>query len=408
MKKVVITGAARTAVGSYLGSIKTVPAEQLATIAIKGALERSKVDPLEVDSVILGQVKQTMEANNMGRWSALEAGCMNAHGMTINRICGSGFQAIVSGWHEIRDDISDIVVAGGAESLSQAPYYLPLNYRYEGLGMNKKSLLCANEQAHMNAAPADMYPQVWMGVTAENVAKKYNISREDADRFAYETQMKNKAAEDRGRFAREIVPVEIKSRKGTVIFDKDEFAKPDTTMENLAKLKPAFQKDGIVTAAGSTGFNDGGAALVMMSEENAEARGLEPMAYISNYAIGVCDPMYMGLGPAFGIPKLLKKVGWDYTDIDLFEINEAFAAQVLGCLAEMDVYPWPEGPRSHYMYPKLNPNGSGLSMGHPLGMTGARITMTAVYEMMEKDYKKAIVSACIGGGMGLTILLERP
>lgn len=408
MKKVVITSAARTAVGAFMGSIKTVPVEDLATVATKAAIERSKLDPLEIDSVIMGHVEGSMDVNNMGRITALKAGCMNAHGMQVARICGSGFQAIVSGWHEILTGASDIVVAGGAESLSRAPYYLPLSARYEGFGSNGKKLLCSNEQAHMNAAPKEMYPQVWMAITAENVAEQCKISREDSDRFAYETQMKNKAAVESGRFDREIVPVEIKSRKSTIIFDKDEFAKPDTTIEGLAKLKPAFKKDGIVTAGTATGLNDGGAALVLMSEENAEKRGLEPMAYIVDYAIGVCDPMVMGLGPAYGIPKLLKKVGLEMTDIDLYEINEAFAAQVLGCLRLMDVYPWQGDEKSQIMYPKLNPNGSGLAMGHPLGMTGARITMTACYEMIEKNYKKAIVTACIGGGMGLTILLERP
>lgn len=408
MKKVVITSAARTAVGSFMGSLKTVPVEQLATIATREAINRSNLDPKDVDSVVMGHVEGSMEVNNLGRYTALLAGCQNAHGMQVSRICGSGFQAIVSGWHEILTGASDIVVAGGAESLSRAPYYLPLSVRYEGFGSNAKKLLCSNEQAHMNAAPKELYPQVWMAITAENVAEKYNISREDSDRFAYEAQMKYKAAMERGRFDREIVPVEVTVKKKSFIFDKDEFPKPDTTLQGLAKLKPAFKKDGVVTAGSATGLNDGAAALVLMSEENAKARGLEPMAYITDYAVGVCDPMYMGLGPAYGIPKLLKKVGLKMEDIDLFEINEAFACQVLGCLRLMDVYPWQGDAKSEIMYPKLNPNGSGLAIGHPLGMTGARITMTACYEMIEKDYKKAIVTACIGGGMGLAILLERP
>lgn len=408
MKKVVITSAARTAIGSYYGSLKTVPAEILCNTAMKGAIERSKLDPMEVNSVIMGQVESSMECNNMARWCAIDIGCLNAHGMTINRICGSSYQAIVSGWSEIQTGHSDIVIAGGAESLSRAPYYFPLDYRHAGFGTNKKFLLDSNEQAHQCSGPPSLGNPEWMGVTADRVAERYNISREDSDHFAYEAQMKNKAANEASKFVKEIVPVEIKIRKGTVIFDKDEFGKPETTMEGLAKLKPAFTANGVVTAGTATGFNDGAAAIVMMSEETALKKGLEPMAYMTDYVIGVCDPLVMGLAPGYAIPMLLQKTGLDYMDIDLFEINEAFAAQVLGCLKLMDVYPWPEGPRSGYMYPRLNPLGNGLAMGHPLGATGARITTTALYQMVENNYKRCIVSACIGGGMAVTILLERP
>ncbi|MEG6523724.1 thiolase family protein [Desulfotomaculum sp. 1211_IL3151] len=404
MKKVVITSAARTPVGAFLGGLKTVPVEDLAAIAVKEAVRRSNLDPKAVESVIMGHVEGSMDVTNLGRHAALLAGCENAHGMQVNRICGSGFQSIVSGWHEILTGVSEIVVAGGAESLSRAPYYLPLNVRYEGFKNNSQKLKCANEMSHMNAAPSQMYPQVWMGVTAENIVERYEISREDQDLFAYESQMKNKAAVERGRFEREIVPVEIKSRKGSTYISKDEHAKPDTTLESLAKLKPAFKKDGTVTAGNATGLNDGAAALVLMSEEKAKSLGLEPMAYIVDYAIGVCDPMVMGLGPAYGIPKLLNKVGLKMTDIDLYEINEAFAGQVLGCLRMMDVYM----NESEVMYPKLNVNGSGLAMGHPLGMTGSRIAMTLAYEMMERQVRYGVCTACIGGGMGLAILLERP
>lgn len=408
MTKVVLTSAARTPVGSFYGSLKTVPAEKLCSIAMKAAVERSNIDPLEVDSCIMGQVESSMECNNMGRWCALDIGCLNAHGMTVNRICGSSFQAIASAWSEIVTGVSDIVIAGGAESLSRAPYYLPLDYRFSGLGSNRKYLLDSNEQAHMCSGPPVLGPPEWMGVTADRVAERYNISREDADRFAYEAQMKNKAANEAGKFVKEIVPVEIKTKKSTTIVDKDEFGKPNTTIEGLAKLRPSFTKNGPTTAGTATGFNDGGAAVVMMSEDTALKKGIEPMAYMTNYVIGVCDPLVMGLAPGYGIPKLLAKNGLDYTDIDLYEVNEAFAAQVLGCLRIMDVYPWPAGPRSDYVYPKLNPLGNGLSMGHPLGATGARITTTALYEMVENNYKKCVVSACIGGGMAVTILLERP
>lgn len=404
MKKIVITSGARTPIGDFLGGLKTIPVEHLAAIATKEAVKRSNLKPEEIDSVVMGHVESSAEAFNLGRHAALLAGCENAHGFTVNRICGSGFQSIVSGWHEILTGVSDIVVAGGAESLSRAPYYLPLNYRYEGIKNGNKKLLCANEQGHMNGAPKELYPQVWMGQTAENIVDRYHISREDADLFAFRSQMKCKAAVERGRFDREIVPVEVKSKKGSTFVEKDEAPRPNTTLEGLAKLKPAFKKDGVVTAGNCTGLNDGGAALVLMSEANAKARGLKPMAYIVDYVVAVCDPMVMGLAPAYGIPKLLKKVGLKMEDIDLFEINEAFAAQVLGCLRVMDVYPG----ESEVMYPKLNVNGSGIPLGHPLGMTGVRITLTTCYEMIERNAHRAIVTACIGGGQALTILLERP
>lgn len=407
-KKVVITSAARTAVGNFLGGLKTVPAEKLFSIVMKAALERSNnLDPMLIESVQCGQVEQSMACNNTAKWCAWDVGCENAHGMTTNRICGSGYQAMVSLWSEIQTGHVEIGIAGGTESLSRANFYFPAEYRW-GLGSNKKVLLDPNEEAHMNSGPPRLGPPEWMGVTADRVAEQHNISREDSDRFAYEAQMKNKVANEQGVFVKEIVPVEVTEKKKTFIVDKDEFGKPNTTMEGLAKLKPSFTKNGVVTAGSATGFNDGAAALVMMTEEKCEKLGLEPMAYMTDYAIGVCHPLVMGLAPGYGIPKLLKQTGLDYDDIDLFECNEAFAAQVLGCLRIMDAYPYDGGPNADLVYPKLNPYGNGLSMGHPLGATGARIATTALYQMVDKNYKKAIVTACIGGGMAVTILLERP
>lgn len=411
MRKVVITSAARTAVGSFMGSLKTVPAEQLASITMRAAMERSKIeDPMEIQSVVMGQVEQQMTCNNLAKWCAWDVGCENAHGMTINRICGSSYQAMVSLWSEIKTGHVDIGIAGGAESLSRANYYLPSEWRYAGIGSNRKQIFDPNEEAHMNSGPPKLGPPEWMGVTADRVAKLHNISREDSDRFAYEAQMKNKIANEEGKFVKEIVPVEVDlgRKKGTMIVDKDEFGKPNTTLEGLAKLKPSFTKDGVVTAGSATGFNDGAASLVMMTEDLCEKKGLEPMAYMVDYAIGVCHPLVMGLAPGYGIPKLLKQTGLDYSDIDLYEVNEAFAAQVLGCLRIMDVYPFDDGPNKDLVYPKLNPYGNGLAMGHPLGATGARIATTALYEMLEHNYKRCILSACIGGGMAVTILLERP
>lgn len=407
-RKVVITSAARTAVGNMMGSLKTVPAENLFSIVMRAAMERSgNLDPMLVESVQCGQVEQSMACNNVAKWCAWDVGCENAHGMTTNRICGSSYQAMASLWSEIMTGHVDIGIAGGTESLSRANFYFPGEYRW-GLGSNKKVLLDPNEEAHMNSGPPRLGPPEWMGVTADRVAQQHNISREDSDRFAYEAQQKNKKANEEGKFVKEIVPVEVKDRKKSFIFEKDEFGKWDTTLEGLAKLKPSFTKDGVVTAGTATGFNDGAAALVMMTEEKCEKLGLEPMAYMTDYVIGVCHPLVMGLAPGYGIPKLLKKTGLDYDDIDLYECNEAFAAQVLGCLRIMDAYPFDGGPNADLVYPKLNPYGNGLSMGHPLGATGARIATTALYQMVDKNYKRAICTACIGGGMAVTILLERP
>ncbi len=407
-KKVVITSAARTAVGSFMGSLKTEPAEKLLSHVMKAAMERSKnIDPMLIESVQCGQVEQSMACNNPAKWCAWDVGCENAHGMTTNRICGSSYQAMASLWSEIQTGHVDIGIACGTESLSRANFFLPGDYRF-GLGSNKKYLLDPNEEAHMNSGPPKLGPPEWMGVTADRVAQLHNISREDSDRFAYEAQQKNKKANEEGKFVAEIVPYEIVSRKKTVVFDKDEFGKWDTTMEGLAKLKPSFTKDGVVTAGTATGFNDGAAAMVMMSEEKCEQLGLEPMAYMSDYVIGMAHPLLMGLAPGDGIPKLLKRVGLDYADIDLFECNEAFAAQVLGCLRLMDAYPYDGGPNADLVLPKLNPYGNGLAMGHPLGATGARIATTALYQMVDRNLKRSIVTACIGGGMAVTILLERP
>ncbi|HEX3011412.1 MAG TPA: thiolase family protein [Syntrophomonadaceae bacterium] len=409
MRKVVITGAARTAVGSYYGGLKSVPAEQLFSHVMRVAMERSgNLDPLAVESVVCGQVESSMLCNNPGRWCAIDVGCDNAHGMTINRICGSSYQAMASAWSEIQTGHVDIAIAGGTESLSQAPYYLPPEFRTEAGLSNRKKVFDPNEEAHMNSGPPRLGPPEWMGVTADRVAKMYNISREDCDRFAYETQMKNKAANEAGKFVKEIAPIEVTYKRKTFVVDKDEFGKPNTTLESLAKLKASFTKDGVTTAGNATGFNDGAAALVMMTEEEAIKRGLPIMAYMTDYAIGVCDPLIMGVAPAYGIPKLLKRTSLEIKDIDLFEINEAFAAQCLGIMRILDVYPFDDGPNKDAFYPKLNPLGNGLSIGHPLGATGARIATTALYEMIDNNYKKSICSACIGGGMAVTILFERP
>ena len=404
MGKVVITSGARTAVGAFLGGLKTVPVEELAATAIKEALKRSNnLDPHLVNDVVLGHVESSGDAPNLGRNAALLAGLDHVPGYTLNRICGSGIQSIVNATQDILTGNSDIVVAGGAESLSRAPYYLPLEVRYDGFKMGNQELRDANTKYHHNCQPYPQFPIMHMGNTAENVVKKYEISREDQDLFAYNSQMKAKAAVESGRFEREIVPVEIKGRKGAVtIINKDEHPKPHTTLEALANLRPAFEKDGSVTAGNASGLNDGGAAVVVMSEEKANELGLAPMAEIVDFAVAGLDPSVMGLGPVFAIRKLLEKTGMAKEDIDLYEINEAFAGQMLGCMKELEMYL--DSP----LYDRINVNGGAVALGHPLGMSGTRITISLMYELIERNAKYGIASACIGGGMGIALLIKNP
>lgn len=401
MKKCVITSTARTPVGAFLGGLKEVPVEVLATTAIKEAVKRSQIEAKDVDQVILGHVISSTDSPNLARDAALLSGMEQTPGLTVNRICGSGLQAVASACREIQFEDADIVVAGGAEALSRVPYYLPLSVRYQGLRNLSQQLKCANEQAHFNAAPNALYPAVWMGNTAENIADRYNIPREDQDIFAFHTQMKAKNAMETGRLEREIVPVEIKKRKESIFIEVDEHPKPNVTLEALAKLKPAFQKDGTVTPGNATGLNDGAAVMVMMSEDKCKELGLEPLAYVVDYSVAALDPMVMGLGPAYAIPKLLTKTGLNMKDIDLLEINEAFAGQVLGCMKEMNWYLDSE------TYERLNVNGGAIAFGHPLGATGGRIIGTLAHEMQLRESRYGIASACIGGGMGIAVLLER-
>ncbi|WP_422392232.1 thiolase family protein [Niallia oryzisoli] len=404
MGKVVITSGARTAVGAFLGGLKTVPVEELAATAIKEALMRSNnLDPTLVNDVVLGHVESSGDAPNLGRNAAMLAGLDHVPGYTLNRICGSGIQSIVNAAQDILTGNSEIVVAGGAESLSRAPYYLPLEVRYDGFKMGNQELRDANTKYHHNCQPYPQYPIMHMGNTAENVVRKCEISREDQDLFAYNSQMRAKAAIESGRFEREIVPVEIKGRKGAVtIIDKDEHPKPHTTLEALSKLRPAFEKDGTVTAGNASGLNDGGAAVVVMSEERANELGLTTMAEIVDFAVAGLDPSVMGLGPVFAIRKLLEKTGMAKEDIDLYEINEAFAGQMLGCLKELDMYM--DSP----LYDRINVNGGAVALGHPLGMSGTRITISLMYELIERNAKYGIASACIGGGMGIALLIKNP
>lgn len=402
MNKVLVTSAVRTPVGGFLGSLKTVPSQDLALVVIKEAMKRAGIDdPGLVDEVILGEVKSTGEAPNVARVAAIMAGMDKVPGYTLNRICGSGVQAIANGFMQIQRGQDRIVIGGGTENLSRAPYYLPLEFRYQGLKSGDKTLLDSNATFHRNTAPYETWKIKHMGNTAENVVRMYGIPREDSDRFAFDSQRKCKIALERGRFEREIVPVEVRGRKGSVtIVDKDEHPKPNATMEGLSALKPVFEKDGTVTAGNASGVNDGAAVVVLAAEETAKAMGMKPMAEIVNFAVAGLDPRLMGLGPVYAIRKLLERVKMTKEDIDIFEINEAFAGQMLGCLKELDMYLDTE------IYTRINPNGGAVALGHPLGCTGGRLVTTAAHELLDTGKEYAIVSACIGGGMGIAMLLR--
>lgn len=405
---VVIVGAARTPVGAYLGELKEVPTEELGAIALKEAAKRAKVDISEIDEVVTGHVNGTQVHNNISRVISLQAGCaIESTAMTVNRICGSGFQSAINAFQSLTLGDAKIVAAGGAESLSRAEFFLPLDTRYKALMTGDFKVLDANLEGHRSAQPRHLYPHInHMGDTAEILVEKYSISREDQDQFAYDSQMKAKKAQESGRFSEEIVPVEIKDRKGNVtVVDKDGHPKPNTSLEKLSTLRPAFRRDGkgTVTAGNASGLNDGAAYEIFTIESVAKAKGLDVLAKMVDYAVVGVEPSEMGIGPVPAIRKILENNNLTLEDIDILEINEAFAGQTLACLKELGNY------IGTPLYERLNPNGGAVALGHPLGMTGARILTSLVYEFKKFPNKKyAIGSACIGGGQGIAVLLENP
>lgn len=406
-ERIVITGAARTPVGAFLGELKTVPVQDLAAIAGEEAVKRSNVSKEDIDEVIFGHVISSAECGNLGRHVGLMMELRNeSTGMTVNRICGSGLQALVSAVQSIQCTDVKVALVGGAESLSRIPYYLPLSARYQGFVMGNAVLHDSDKEHHRNSQPQALYPDIQhMGDTAENVAKRFNISRETQDKFAVNSQRKAQKAIESGRMAQEIVPVVIKDRKGReTVVDTDGHPRFGTTVEKLAKLKPAFDREnGTVTAGNSSGVNDGGAAMVVMAEQTAKEKDLEAMAYVNDYQISGVDPRLMGLGPVPAIKTLLERNNLTLEDIDFLEINEAFAAQTLGCMIELGIDV--DSP----LYEKLNVNGGAVALGHPLGMSGARILVSLCYQFKNNpDARYAIGSACIGGGQGIAILLENP
>ncbi|MUV28369.1 acetyl-CoA C-acetyltransferase [Burkholderia thailandensis] len=393
MTDVVIVSAARTAVGKFGGSLAKIAAPELGATVIRAVLERAGVKPEQVSEVILGQVLTAGSGQNPARQALIAAGLPNAvPGMTINKVCGSGLKAVMLAANAIVAGDAEIVVAGGQENMSAAPHVLPGSR--DGFRMGDAKLV----DSMIVDGLWDVYNKYHMGVTAENVAKEYGITREAQDQFAALSQNKAEAAQKAGRFDDEIVPIEIPQRKGEPLrFATDEFVRYGVTAESLASLKPAFAKDGTVTAANASGINDGAAAVLVMSAKKAEALGLEPLARIKAYANAGVDPSVMGMGPVPASRRCLERGGWSVGDLDLMEINEAFAAQALAVHKQMG---WDTS--------KVNVNGGAIAIGHPIGASGCRILVTLLHEMQKRDAKRGLASLCIGGGMGVALALERP
>ncbi len=392
MTDIVIAGALRTAIGKFGGSLTKTPAPELGATVIRALLEKTGVKPETVSEVIMGQVLTAGSGQNPARQALIRAGLPNAvPAMTINKVCGSGLKAVMLAAQAIRCGDADIIIAGGQENMSASPHVLPGSR--DGFRMGDAKLV----DTMIVDGLWDVYNQYHMGTTAENVAKKYEISRKQQDEFAVASQNKAEAAQKAGRFKDEIVPVMIPQRKGDpVAFAQDEFPKAGTTFESVAGLRPAFAKDGTVTAANASGLNDGAAAVVVMTADRAAQLGLKPLARIKAFASSGVDPAIMGMGPVPASRRCLEKAGWKASDLDLMEINEAFAAQACAVNKEMG---WDTS--------KINVNGGAIALGHPIGASGARVLVTLLHEMARRDAHKGLASLCIGGGMGVALAVER-
>ena len=389
-QSVVIVGAARTPVGSFNGAFAQVPAHELGAAAIKEALSRAKVDPSDVDEVIMGQILTAAEGQNPARQAAMAAGCpKETTAWSLNQLCGSGLRTVAIGMQQIAMGDAKVIVAGGQESMSMAPHaaYLRAGQKMGDLKMVDTML---------KDGLIDAFNGYHMGTTAENVARQWQLTREMQDEFAVKSQNKAEAAQKEGRFKDEIVPFTIKGRKGDTVVDQDEYIKHGVTMDGIAKLRPAFDKEGSVTAANASGINDGAAATVLMSEAEAERRGLTPMVRIVSWATAGVDPAIMGTGPIPASKKALEKAGWSVDDLDLVEANEAFAAQA--CAVNKDLGWNPD---------IVNVNGGAIAIGHPIGASGNRILNTLLFEMQRRNAKKGLATLCIGGGMGVAMCFER-
>ncbi len=391
MDDVVIVAALRTAVGKFGGTLAKIPASDLGAHVIKALLAKTGIKPDQVSEVIMGQVLTAGCGQNPARQASIRAGVADmVPAMTIGKVCGSGLKATHLAAQAIKCGDAEIIIAGGQENMSASAHVLPGSR--DGFRMGDAKLV----DTMIVDGLWDVYNQYHMGTTAENVAKKYEVTRREQDEFAAASQQKAEAAQKAGKFKGEIVPYEIVSKKGTTIFDADEFIKNGTTVESLAGLRPAFSKDGTVTAGNASGLNDGAAAVVMMSAKKASELGLKPLARIKAYSSAGIDPKIMGMGPVPASQLCLKKAGWTPQDLDLMEINEAFAAQAIGVNKQMG---WDTA--------KINVNGGAIAIGHPIGASGCRILVTLLHEMIRRDAKRGLASLCIGGGMGVALAVER-
>jgi acetyl-CoA C-acetyltransferase len=391
MTDIVIASAARTPVGSFNGALGTLPAHDLGSLVIVEALRRAGVEAAEVSEVILGQILTAGQGQNPARQASVNAGLpVEVPAWAVNQLCGSGLRSVALGWQAIQNRDSAIVVAGGQESMSQAPHVMHLR---NGVKMGDAQLI----DSMIRDGLWDAFNGYHMGNTAENVAEKFQITREEQDAFALASQQKASAAQKAGRFKDEIVPVTIKTRRGETVVADDEYIRHGASIEDLRKLRPAFAKDGTVTAGNASGINDGAAAVVLMTAEAAAKRGIAPLAHIVSWAQAGVDPAIMGTGPIPASRRALAKAGWSPDDLDLVEANEAFAAQA--CAVNRDLG-WDSS--------KVNVNGGAIAIGHPIGASGARVLTTLLYEMQKRDAKKGLATLCIGGGMGIAMCLERP
>jgi acetyl-CoA C-acetyltransferase len=391
MNEVVIVAASRTPVGKFGGTLAKIAASELGAHVIKGLMQKTGIDPKLINEVILGQVLTAAVGQNAARQAVIKSGLPNSvPGITINKVCGSGLKATHLAAQAIRCGDADIIIAGGQENMSASPHVL--NNSRDGFRMGDAKLV----DTMIVDGLWDVYNQYHMGITAENVAKKFNISRTEQDEFALASQNKAEAAQKAGKFNDEILPIEITSKKGSTFFDSDEYIKHGSTLDGLSALRPAFSKEGSVTAGNASGLNDGAAAVMLMSAQKASELGLKPLAKIRAYSSAGLDPSIMGMGPVSASQLCLKKAGWTHNDLDLMEINEAFAAQAIAVNKEMG---WDTS--------KINVNGGAIAIGHPIGASGCRILVTLLHEMIRRDAKRGLASLCIGGGMGVALAIER-
>tara|TARA_B100000963_G_scaffold358848_1_gene384542 strand:- start:1485 stop:2657 length:1173 start_codon:yes stop_codon:yes gene_type:complete len=390
MKNIYITSALRTAVGSLGKSLKNISAEKLGSTVISNLIKKSDLKPSEVDEVIMGQVLTSANGQNPARQAAIESGIpIETPAYVVNQVCGSGIRSIASGFQSIKAGDSKIVVAGGQESMSLAPHAIHLR---DGKKLGDVELI----DTMIKDGLLDAFNGYHMGITAENVAEKYQITREEQDKFAFKSQEKALAAQKQNKFNEEIVNFQIKSKQSKIDFNKDEHPRDGVNLESLSRLKPVFKKDGTVTAGNASGINDGAAAVVLMSDDEARKRNIEKLVSIKSWASCGVDPAFMGTGPIPSSKKALDLAKWDIKEVDLFEINEAFAAQSIAVLKTLSI---PEE--------KVNVNGGAIALGHPIGASGSRILVTLIHEMIKRDVKKGLATLCIGGGMGIAMCIER-